>query len=338
MIRTAFLAFLLAQAQDSPVIRSTVVNVQVPVTVVDKKGNFVTGLSEKDFHLYDGTSLQKIQVDDAAHPVSLVVAIQSNSNTRDLFGALRKASNLLVPLISGDNGEVAVLSFDQDVHTLAPFTSDPKEIEAAFSNIKAGGGPHHLDDAALAGINLLHSRGISRKKVLLLISEGFDKGSSVTPADVFTKAELDSVLVYTIKIKPANPETPQKAKNPVPPEARGPGPMGTIQTMTTDVQRGGYGPSLNEIYDYFHGLRANSNLAAYAKYTGGREQDYSNQKSLEKAIENIGKEVHSQYLLTFAPQDRVGGYHALTVQVATSPKLEVRARRGYWLAAQAEVR
>ncbi len=337
MIRTTILALLLAQAQD-PVIRSTVVNVQVPVTVLDKKGKFVTGLTAGDFRLFDGTAAQKIQVDEAAYPVSLVVAIQSNTNTRDLFGALRKASNLFVPLIAGDNGEVAVVTYDQSVRVLAPFTSDPAEIQSAFASIKAGGGLHHLDDATLESMKLLRSRGTGRKKVLVVIGEGFDKGSSVSPSDVFTQAERDSVLIYTIKVKPATPETPQKAKNPVPPEARGPGPMGTTQTMTTDVQRGGYGPSLNDIYDYFHGLRANDNLSAYAKYTGGREQGFSNQKSLEKAIETIGKEVHSQYLLTYAPEDKELGYHALTVQVATSPKLEVRARRGYWLAAQAEVR
>jgi VWFA-related protein len=268
----------------------------------------------------------------------MVVAVQSNSNTRDLFTTLRKTSNLLVPLISGDTGEVAVVTFDSQVQLLAPFTSDPAEIQAAFSRIKAGGGLHHLDDAALESVKLLHARGASRKKVLLIIGEGFDKGSSVTPGDVFTLAERDGVLIYGIKVKPANPETPQKAKNPVPPEARGPGPMGTTQTMTTDVQRGGYGPSLNDVYDYFHGLRANSNLSAYSKYTGGREQNFSNQRSLEKAIETIGKEIHSQYLLTFAPQDHEGGYHQLTVQVASSPKLQVRARLGYWLAAQAEVR
>ncbi|MEO5925364.1 MAG: VWA domain-containing protein [Bryobacteraceae bacterium] len=335
MIRAALLALLLAQ--DRADIRSNVVNVQVPVTVLDKKGNFITGLTEDDFRLFDGDAPQSIKVDEAAHPVSLVVAVQSNSNTRDLFATLRKASTLLVPLIAGDSGEIAVVTFDQEVQILAPFTSNPAEIQTAFSRIKAGGGPHHLDDAALQSVKLLHSRGIGRKKVLLIIGEGFDQGSAVTPADVFSQAELDGVLIYTIKMKSATPETPQKAKNPVPPEARGPGPMGTTQTMTTDVQRGGYGPSLNEIYTYFRGLKASNNLSAYSQFTGARAQDFKNQKSLETAIENIGKEVHSQYLLTFAPQNREPGYHELTVHLPT-PNLQVRARRGYWLAAQAEVR
>jgi hypothetical protein len=45
--------------------------------------------------------------------------------------------------------------------------------------------------------------------------------------------------------------------------------------------------------------------------------------------------VHSQYLLTFAPRNREAGYHELTVQIPSIAKLQIRARRGYWLAAQA---
>ena len=335
MIRTALLALLLAQ-QDT-VIRSTVVNVQVPVTILDKKGNYITGLTEDDFQLFDAGVQQKIQVDEAAHPISLVVAVQSNSDTRDLFATVRKASALLVPMITGETGEISVVTFDQRVQVLAPFTSNPAELQTAFARLKAGGGPHHLDDAAMESIRMLHTRGSGRKKIVLIVGEGFDQGSSVTPADVFTQAELDGVLIYGVKMNPAKPETPQKAKNPVPPEARGTQPMGTVQTMTTDVQRGGYGPSLNEIYDYFHGLKSDSNLSAYAQFTGARAQNFTNQKTLEAAIETIGKEVHSQYLLTFAPQDRQPGYHELVVNV-TTPNLQVRARRGYWLAAQPEVR
>jgi VWFA-related protein len=329
VIHTALLALLLAQ--DEAVIRSTVVNVQVPVTVLDKKGRHVPGLTADDFTLYDEGQRQVIQVDDVTAPISLVVAVQSNSNARDVLTTVRRASSLLFPLVAGDTGEIAVLAFDHRVEVLTPFTSKATELEAAFSHLKSGGGPHHLDDAAIEGIRLLHTRAKDRKKILLLIGEGFDKGSSVTTQDVLTQAELNGVLIYTAKMRPANPETPMKAKNPVPPEARGPAPMGTVRTMTTDVQGGGYGPSVNDAVNVFRGLMAENTLSAYAQFTGARAQNFSNQKSLEDAINAIGKEVHNQYMITFAPQSAAGGYHELTVQVANTT-LRVRARRAYWLA------
>jgi len=334
MIRTALLALLLAQEEN--VIRSNVVNVQVPVSVLDKKGTYVTGLTEKNFKLFDGGVAQKISVDEAGYPVSLVVAVQT-SNTKDALAALREKASLLAPLITGESGEIAVISFDTQIQVVTPFTADPVEIRAGFNKLKPSIGPHPLNDAALESIRMLHARGAGRKKVVMLISEGFDEGSAVTPAEVFTQAERDNVLIYTIKMNPAKPQTGQKPKNPVPPEARGPAPMGTTRTMTTDIQNDGYGPSVNDAMKYFRGLFGDSTLTGYADFTGARAQSFSNAKSLEKAIETIGREIHSQYLLTFAPAKPEPGYHELTVQV-NAPNLQVHTRRGYWFATQVEVR
>lgn len=319
MIRGALIALLLAQEPD---IRSTVINVQVPVTVLDKKGNYVPGLVAEDFQLFDEGLPEKVEVDESARPISLVVAVQASAGTRGTLDTIRKASALLAPLVAGETGEVSLIVFDHRVEVLAPFTSDAGELRAAFNKLKPGSGAHHLDDAAMEAIRLLRTRGVNRQKVVLLIAESFDQGSAVTPTDVFTFAALDDVLIYGVRMKQSK-EPPAPPKNPVPPGGRLPGPMGEIATQTTDARVGAIGGGV------FRGLLAANNLAAYVQFTGAREQTFSNQKSLEAAIAVIGKEVHSQYLLTFAPQDPAQGYHDLTVQVLR-PDLQVRARRGYW--------
>lgn len=327
MIRTALLALLLAQ-QDT-VIRTTVVNVQVPVTVLDKKGTYITGLTEKDFQVYDAGGLQKIQVDEAVQPISLVVAVQTNSRARDGFPLIRKASALLLPLVAGASGEIAVVAFDHRVEVLAPFTSNEAEIGAAFAKLKPGSTPHHLDDAAMEAVRMLRTRETGHKRIILLISEAFDQGSSVKPSDVFELAEREGILIYSVNMKQVR--TPAPPVSPIPPENRAPRPMGDMQTQTSDARVVTVGGGV------FRGHFGDNNLATYAQFTGASTQEFTNQKRLEAAIVNIGKEVHSQYLLTFAPQDREPGYHELAVSV-TTPDLKVRARRGYWLAAQAEVR
>jgi VWFA-related protein len=319
MIRTALLALLLAQ--DDPVIRSTVVNVQVPVTVLDKKGNFLAGLTAEDFRLFDLGLPAKVQVDESARPISLVVAVQASSGTRGVLDTVRKASALFLPLVAGDTGEVAVITFDHRVEVLSPFTSDAAQLRTAFAKLKSGSAQHHLDDATMEAIRLLRTRGAERQKVVLLISESFDQGSAVTPTDVFTFAALDDVLIYGVRVKQNKPP-PTPAKNPVPPEARLPM-GGEIQTQTSDARVATVGGGV------FQSLLATNELAAYSQATGARELTFTNQKSLESAIATIAKEVHSQYLLTFAPQDPTPGYHDLTVQV-TALDLQVRARHGYW--------
>jgi hypothetical protein len=52
---------------------------------------------------------------------------------------------------------------------------------------------------------------------------------------------------------------------------------------------------------------------------------------LENDLTEIGKEVHSQYQLSFIPSPETNAvYHELTIKVKNHPDALVRARPGYW--------
>jgi len=69
------------------------------------------------------------------------------------------------------------------------------------------------------------------------------------------------------------------------------------------------------------------------KATGGQEFSFFRQKGLEDAIAQIGHEIHSQYLLTYNPNNKdEGGWHDIRVTVSGRPELKVRSRPGYWMA------
>src|SRR5205085_2409441 len=68
---------------------------------------------------------------------------------------------------------------------------------------------------------------------------------------------------------------------------------------------------------------------ALAHGTGGALFPFTRLKGLEEAIQKLGAELHSQYLLSFVPDDPTRGYHRLEIRVARSDA-QVRARPGYW--------
>ena len=107
-----------------------------------------------------------------------------------------------------------------------------------------------------------------------------------------------------------------------------------MRTGTTDAQTnmGNYTPIFKEIFTLVKGIFVPNSLEVYTKFTGGREQNFVSLAGLEEAVQQIGEEVHSQYLLTFAPTSAEGGYHEITVRVLTAPNLKVTARTGYWIA------
>ena len=186
---------------------------------------------------------------------------------------------------------------------------------------------------------MLRNRGKDRKKVLIIISETRDNGSAFSPRDVLTNAEFSNVEIYTVSMNHLLNQLTTKAEpnrpNPVPPEARGQLPMGVIQTGTTDAQTnmGNWTPIFKEIFTLVKGIFVPNSHEVYTKFTGGREQNFVTMSGLEEAIQNIGEEVHSQYLLTFnPPSDARAGYHEVTVRVLSAANLEIRTRPGYWIA------
>jgi VWFA-related protein len=301
--------------------------ITAPVTVHDKRGRIVNGLSEQDFQLFDKGIPQKFTEDVATHPISMVVVVQASANMEKLLPDIRKIGNLVSQAVLGETGELAVIAFDHRVQNLTGFTSDPDQISAAFKKIKTGSSTSRLNDATVNAVRLLRTRPAERRRILMLIAETRDYGSETDQNNVLIEAGFAGVVIYPIEVSrlltSLTSKTEPPVPNPIPPEARQL-PMGTIGSQTTDAQgqMGNYIPGLKDLF------KSNPHTM-YAKITGGREFSYMNQKGLERSITSIGEEIHSQYLLTYLPSNRSEeGAHDIEVKV-TKPGLEVRTRTGY---------
>ena len=65
--------------------RSTVPLVVAPITVTDAKGRYIDGLTGQDLLLYDNNVPQPIHLEYTAYPISLVVAVETNSNSEHVL-------------------------------------------------------------------------------------------------------------------------------------------------------------------------------------------------------------------------------------------------------------
>ena len=96
-----------------------------------------------------------------------------------------------------------------------------------------------------------------RRKILILIGQADGLGSAINTRQVFQQAEMNGIMAYALSMKLPDPPGPVvEARNRIPPEARAPLPMGTLQTGTTDVQNGNYAPTVAEMYEIVRGLIA----------------------------------------------------------------------------------
>ena len=318
-------------------------NVLAPTTVLDKDGRPVSGLTVADFVLYDNEKVQRIQTDVTFQPISLVVAIQANAQVDQLLPKIRRMGAQLDALILGDSGEAAVIAFDHRVQVLQEFTSEKGKIDAAIKKISAyGSSQSRLNDASMTAMNMLRNRPKDRRRILLIIAETRDGSSSARPRDVLLQAQFSDVLVYSVNIShwisalTRPPGVPRP--DPIPPEARHvPAAAGVMTpTMQTQMQMGNVLPAFAEVFKAVKGIFIDNPVELLTKYTGGREYTFTTQKSLDQAITDIGEEIHSQYLLSYAPSSKEGGFHHIRVEVLGRPNLTIRTRPGYWIAGPVE--
>ena len=98
---------------------------------------------------------------------------------------------------------------------------------------------------------------------------------------------------------------------------------------------GNWMPLVKEVYMATKAIFVSNPLEVYTGYTGGREFRYNVARDMERALTNIGEELHNQYLLTYTPNNQnEAGFHNIVVQVSR-PDLKIRARDGYYLAGEA---
>jgi VWFA-related protein len=321
-----------------PTFQSSVKEVMAPVTVTDKDGLNVNGLTALDFRLLDNGKPQAFTLDTVAHPISLVVAVQANTSVEKILPQIQKIGSVFDSLVIGDNGELAVLAFDHRIQTMTPFTSDPDKIHDAFKKIKIGSTASHLNEATMEALNMLRRRPSDRRRILVLISESRDMGSHYHVRDVLTEAEFADIVIYPVDI--SHLVTSLTAKqlpnrpNPIPPGGQHL-PGDNIMTPTLDLQlnqNGNYVPVFKEMFIAVKAIFISNPLEVYSKFTGGREYSFLNQRGLEQAVADIGEELHSQYLVTYSPNNQEeAGFHEIEVRV-NKPELKVRTRNGYWLA------
>jgi VWFA-related protein len=297
----------------NPTIRANVPLVLVPVTVTDRKGKFVNGLSVDDFIVGDNGTRQKIRLDTSdtvVAPVSLVVAVQCSGISAAVLAKINKVGAMIQPLVIGDRGRAAVVAFDDEVRVFQDFTSDGTKIRIAFEKIegrviKAG----RMIDATAESVKMLETRPESSRRILLILSESRDRGSKAKLPQVIEQAQRASVMIYPATYSAhATPWTARPEDNPNMPG--GPDYMGGL----IELMR------MSKVND----------AAVFARATGGRHLSFETLKGLEEIITRAGEDIHSQYLLSFVPSSSEAGYHGLTVAVPSHPELLIRARPGYW--------
>ena len=283
-------------AQEAPqaIFRSAVEVVTVSAAVRNGKGRVIQDLKKTDFQLFDsGTQREIKDVYFGDSPISLAILLDI-SGSMAVGGNMdraREAIGMVAANLRDKQDEAALFTFDSKLQEVVGFTSDLQRVRARSLEGKPWG-ITSLFDAIEETARLVGERA-NKHRALLVVTDGVDTGSKLTPAQVSGVAALIDVPVYLLTV--VNPADH---------------PEGEFEVRPTDAKTSQQGE-----------------LADLARWTGGDLRFASLPSHLVEAVRDILTELRFQYLITFEPGARPG-WHPIEIRTRKRD-LTVHARGGY---------
>jgi Ca-activated chloride channel family protein len=317
---------VLSDAQAKIVVNSNLV--VLPVTVKDRSGVLVPDLRKDEFRVFEDNVEQNIDVfTSEAFPLSLVILIDNDLKDKDAAQVQASLDAIIGGLSAED--EAMVCRFDQFFHQGKGFTRDQDKLSTELkrthlddepsvgppsspfsgpsinnhsatdastidrsTQILKGQPTKALDDAVFAAAQLLHDRPRSRRKVIVLISDGVNgkKFNKFKYDDVMKVLLRENIAVYSVAVQSAYLDR-------------------RISPLDRTV----------------------SPLIRYADHSGGEVYHATKEQSFEEFYRRLTEEARYQYTIAYMPRgtDRASDYHTLEVRVKRDG-LNIKTREGYY--------
>ncbi len=183
-----------ASTGQRPVFKAGVDRVRVDALVTDGD-HPVTGLSEKDFLIWDDGVAQAPELLESGGPVKVLLVLDiSTSVAGERLEHLRTASSRLIDALNDDD-MVGLLTFSERIDQLVPLTLKHDEVRQALAGVHATGRTA-LYDAVFTGLTL--GAGETGRWLVLVFSDGADTASWLAGDRVLAEAGRSSLVVYGV--------------------------------------------------------------------------------------------------------------------------------------------
>jgi VWFA-related protein len=321
--------------QDLYTIKVTKNVVLVPVMVKDGEGRLVGGLLPKDFSVLENGQQQKLEF-FTSDPFALSVAVVIDTGMAEV--GLKKVQDTLSALQGAFSqfDEVGIYTYSTTVGRVSDFTGTGKQLTAVLNGVKAYTGASNgvpvtsgplgpqgpiingipigspvdpvstpprvayvLNDAILMAARDLSKRPRDMRKIIFVISDGRELGSTASYADTLKVLLTQNITVYAIGVE------------------------GAAIPIYDRLQRY-HLPKTGKLMGY------SDILPKYVNATGGGTvYGELSQADIEQAYAQVMGDARYQYTLGYSPKSGIGGYRRIEV-VVRRPAVKVYAREGYY--------
>lgn len=171
----------------------------VMVGVVARRDNSAaTPITSKDVAVFDNGIEQSIRnFTPDPSPARIVLLVDNSLTIRADVDKLEQAAREFVyEIYEGD--KLLIVGYDEQAEIVSDWTDDAKAIEASLKLFRKKGQPH-LFDAIRAVVAEALRPTQSQKRIIVVISDGLDRGSKATFEQTLAELQSENIMVYAVQ-------------------------------------------------------------------------------------------------------------------------------------------
>jgi Ca-activated chloride channel family protein len=279
---------------EGEVLRISANLVSVPVTVINRQGQYVVDLRQNDFHVFEDGAEQTIaHFSNVDRPFSVALVIDTSDSTAPFLDKIKGAAKAFVEQLRPSDS-VRPIYFHGEIKPLTTVGSvDRSVLSAAIDKMESGPwrmGTRLYDAVDFAFVAL---KPELTRKAVILFTDGENTWGQATSKSTLKEAEESDVIVYTVQYGGFSSSTPGQ------------------QTRRKDMPPDKY-------------------LQQLAEKTGGRYFKAGDINAIKQSFAGVAEELRRQYLIGYYPSEaaKVGEERKIRVTV-NRKKVAVKARASY---------
>ena len=329
----------------APTFASGTRTVRVPVSVLDKAGEPVLGLSGADFRIKENGKPRELTLfSGERRPLRIALALDLSRSMRNKIRQVEAALKHFIDVLEPAD-QIMVITFSGSVHVVQDLTSDRARLEQVLDELEPEG-PTALYDATYEAIKRV-AEGPADSKAVVLVTDGVDTVSSVSFETLREYARRAEVPVYSIGLDDPNEERGSRpggrpgggggGRGGFPGGGGRGGFPGGGMGGRGGGGRGGRGGMRHEEFDAKPLTELADDTGGHAEIIKGSglahyspDSDAPTSGPLKAAVESIASTLRHRYLIGYEPLEGKPGWRTIRVDVDRPPDATPRARKGYY--------
>ena len=171
----------------------------VMVGVVARRDDNKSGpVTSKEVAVYDNGVEQSIRnFTPDPSPARIVLLVDNSLSIRaDVDKLEQSAREFAYEIFEGD--KLLIVGYDEQAEIVSDWTDDAKAIEASLKLFRKKGQPH-LFDAIRAVVEEAMRPLQGQKRIIVVISDGLDRGSKATFEQTLAELQAENIMVYAVQ-------------------------------------------------------------------------------------------------------------------------------------------